>query len=107
MTPQGDKAVEENSATHGTIQYKLATYQSDFKRYDREFIVESGASLTLGQQNTGDFTVNLTSNGMAESTQEATAHVNDLDVSVTMMLFEDSPAVPSFGFFMARNWLYL
>ena len=39
-------------------------------------------------------TVITTANGKAESTEEA---VNDLDVLVTVMLLEDSPAAPSLG----------
>ena len=38
-----------------------------------------------------------TANGKAGSTEEATVYVNDLDVFVTMMLLEDSPAVLSPG----------
>ena len=36
-------------------------------------------------------------NGKAESTEEATVCVNDLDVSVKMVLLQDSPAVLSLG----------
>ena len=38
-----------------------------------------------------------TASGKAESTEEATVYVNDLDVVVTMMLLEDSPTVLSLG----------
>ena len=43
-------------------------------------------------------TVITTASGKAESTEETTVHVNDLDVIATMMLLEDSPAVTSFFF---------
>ena len=39
----------------------------------------------------------MSANGMAGSTEEATVYVNDVDVFVTMMLSEDSTAVPSLG----------
>ena len=42
-------------------------------------------------------TVIKTASGMAESTEEATGYVDDLDVFVTMMLLEDSAAVLSLG----------
>ena len=42
-------------------------------------------------------TVITTTSGKAESTQEATVYVNDLDVFAAIMLLEDSPAVLSLG----------
>ena len=48
-----------------------------------------------------------TANGRADSTEEATVDVNDLDVLVTMTLLEDSPAVVSLVFIMRRNGLLL
>ena len=81
------------------------------KQEDREFTVDSGASLhmlnknelTSGEKDTirrsNEPTVITTANGKAESTEEATVYVNDLDVFVTMMLLEDSPAVLSLGLF--------
>ena len=44
-------------------------------------------------------TVITTANGKAESTQEATVYVNDLDAFITMMLLEHLPAVLSLGLF--------
>ena len=41
----------------------------------------------------------MTANGKAESTEEATVYVDDFGVFVTLMLFEDSPAVLSLDFF--------
>ena len=42
-------------------------------------------------------TVITTTSGKAESTEEGTANVNDLDAFLTMMLLEGSPAVLSLG----------
>ena len=43
----------------------------------------------------------------AESTEEATVYVNDLDVFVTMMLREESPAVLSLVWiYYAKKWEY-
>ena len=48
-----------------------------------------------------------TANGKAELTEEATVYVHDMEVSVTMMLLEDSPAVLSLGLLMRRIGLLL
>ena len=45
-----------------------------------------------------ELTVIMTAGGTAESSEEPTVFVNDLDVFVTMMLLEDSPAV------LAKEW---
>ena len=53
-------------------------------------------------------TVITTANGKAESTEEATAYVNDLDVFLTMTMLEDSPPVLSLGFLckeMEYEWI--
>ena len=43
-------------------------------------------------------TVTTTDNSKAESTEEATVNVNSLDVFITLMLLEDSPAAQSLDF---------
>ena len=74
---------------------------------DREFTIDSGASLrmmskdvlALGEEATsrkfGDLPVIMTADGMAGSTEEATVYVSDLDVFAAVMLLEDLPAVLS------------
>ena len=42
-------------------------------------------------------TVTTTANGKAVSTEEAPVYVNNVDVFVTVMLLEDSPAASSLG----------
>ena len=71
------------------------------------FIVDSGAFLHMMSENeltsvgkdairrSHQPTVNTTANGNAESAEEATGHLNDVDVFVTVMLAEDSPGVLS------------
>ena len=44
-----------------------------------------------------ELTVTMTAVGEAESTEEITAHGNDLDVFVTVMQLDDSPAALSLG----------
>ena len=89
-----EKAVE--SLSHGNYE-------------NREFNVDSGASLqmmsknelTSGEKETirrsKEPTVITTARGAAESTEEATVYVNNLDVFVTMMHLKDSLAVLSLG----------
>ena len=49
------------------------------------------------RQSTEPAVVMTTASGEAESTEEPTVHVDDLDVFVSMMLLEDAPAVLSVG----------
>ena len=39
----------------------------------------------------------MTANGEVQTKEEATVHVNELDLFVTVMLLEETPAVPSLG----------
>ena len=52
-------------------------------------------------------TVITTASGKAESTEEATVYVYDLDVLVAMVLLEDSPAVLSLGLLCADVGYFL
>ena len=84
-----------------TTQEKFVKSRSDYEHENPEFIVDSGASLhmmsksalTSGEKDTigrsKEPTVTKSANGKAESTEEVTVYVNDLDVSVTMNLLED------------------
>ena len=93
-----------------TTQEKVVASRSASEQTDREFIVESGASLhmmsktdlTSGEKDTirrsKKPTVITTASGSRQSRRKkATVYVNDLDVFVTMRLLEDSPAVRSLG----------
>ena len=86
------------------VQTNIVVSRSDCHDEDREFLVDSGASLHMMSKNaltsetirkSEEPTVIMTANGKAKSTEEATVHVGDLDVFVTMMLFDDSFAVLS------------
>ena len=64
--------------------------------------------LTSGEKDTRrskETTAITTANGKAESTEEATVYINDLDVFVTMMLLEDSKQCYLFVFITRRNGL--
>ena len=75
----------------------------------REFVVESGASmhmvsrkdfnsaeLVTGRVSKSPTTV-VTANGDVLTKEEATVYVRELDLFLTVMLLEDTPAVLSLG----------
>ena len=75
-----------------TTQEKVVASLSDCEHEDREFIVDSGTSLSMiskleltcggkdAIRRSKEPTVITTANGRAESTEEETVYVNDLDV---------------------------
>ena len=87
-----------------TTREKVVASPSVCTHENRYFLVDSGASLHMmskkelisGEQDTIRRS-NTTASGKAVSTEEAKLYVNDLDVFVTMMLLENSPAVLSLG----------
>ena len=92
-----------------TTQEKNVASRSDCHNGNRYFTEDSGAflhmmsknALTSGEKETTrtskNLTVIMTANGTAGSTEEATVHDNNFNVLVTMMLLEDSLAVPFLG----------
>ena len=78
-----------------STQETVVASRSDSEHEDREFIVDSGASLHMMSQNeltsgendtvrrSKEPTVIATANGEAELTEEATENVHDMEVSVT------------------------
>ena len=98
-----------------TSQATVVACRSDCEQSDTSlwtsgaFHLMSKNELTFGEKDTirrsKQPTVNKTANGKAESTEEATLYVNDLDIFVTMMLLEDSPTVLSLRFILQRKEL--
>ena len=82
---------------------------STMKPEDREFVVDAGASvhmLSRKDLNSAELetvkvsespTTVVTANGKVQTEEEATVYVRDLDLFVTVMLLEDTPAVLSIG----------
>ena len=75
---------------------------------EREFVVDSGASMHMMSRkdlNSAELkTVEVfenqtvvTANGEVQTKEEATEYVKELDLFVTVMLLEDTPAVLSLG----------
>ena len=85
---------------------------SSLKPEEREFVVDSGASMHMSSKkdlNSGDLetvttsrspTTVITANGEVQTHEEATVYVKELDIFLTMKVLEDSPAV-----FIARKAL--
>ena len=74
---------------------------------EREFLVDSGASMHMVSKrdlNSADLetvrtskspTTVMTANGEVQTTEEATVYVKELDLVVTVMLLEETPAILS------------
>ena len=79
------------------------------KPEEREFVVDSGASMHMLSRkglNSAQLetirvsrnpTTILTVNGEVQTNEEATVYVHDLDLFVTAQILEDTPAVLSLG----------
>ena len=82
---------------------------STIKPEEREFVVDSGASMHMvsrKDQNSAELetarvskspTTVVTANGEVLTKEEARVYVKELDLFVTVMLLEDTPAVLSLG----------
>ena len=82
---------------------------SRIKPEERDFVVDSGASmhmLSKKDPNSAELetvkvsenpTTVVTANGEVQTKEEATVYVKELDLFVTVMLLEDTPAVLSLG----------
>ena len=82
---------------------------SNLKLEEREFVVDSGVSMhmkskkDLNSAEMGIFTKSccptavITANGEVQTDEEATVYVKELDIFLTMKVFEDTPAVSSLG----------
>ena len=79
------------------------------KPEEREFVVDSGASMHMIRKkdlNSAELetvttsrspTTVITANGEVQTHEEATVHVKELDICLTMKVLEDTPAVSSLG----------
>ena len=79
------------------------------KLEEKEFVVDSGANMHMVSKNdlnsaelenkriSRNPTTVMTANGEVQTRDEATVYVNELDLFVTVMLLEETPAVLSLG----------
>ena len=84
---------------------------------EREFVVASGASMHLVSKRDLNFveletmrtsrspTTVMTANGEVQTREEATVYVKELDLFVTVMFLEETPAVLSLGA-LRESWVY-
>ena len=90
-------------------QSYLLLAPSGIKPEERDFVVDSGASMHMLSRkdlNSAEWeivkvsenpTTVVTANGEVQTKEEATVYVKELDLFVTVMLLEDTPAVLSLG----------
>ena len=92
---------------------------STLKPEEREFVVESGASMHMiskNDMNSAEMdtlttscspTMAITANGEVQTHEEATVYVKEFDVFLTMKVLEDMPAVLSLGKLCDENGDFL
>ena len=88
---------------------------SNLKLEEREFVVDSGASMHMISKkdvNSDEMdtltkscspTIVITANGEVQTHEEATVYVKDLDLFLTMKVLEETPAVSSLGKLFDEN----
>ena len=70
---------------------------SNLKLEEREFVVDSVASMPIFLTKSCSPTKVITANGEVQTHEEATVYVKELDIFLTMKVLEDTPAVLSLG----------
>ena len=105
------KLKEKNKATFFSPSENRCLLASNLTLEEREFVVDSGASMHMISKkdlNSAEMdtlttsrspTTVLTANGEVQTHEEATVYVKELDMFLTMKVFEDTPAVLSLGKF--------
>ena len=103
------KLKEQERATFFSLSENRCLPASNLKPEEREFVVDSGASMhmirkkdlsdaeidTLTKSRTP--TIVITSNGEVQTHEEATVYVKELDIFLTVKVLENTPAVLSLG----------
>ena len=103
------KLKEHERATYFSLSENRCLPASNLKPEEREFVVDSGASMLLISKK--DFsdaemdtltkscspTIVTTANGEVQTHEEATVYVKELDIFLTMKVHENTPAVLSLG----------
>ena len=103
------KPEEKNKATFFSLSENRCLPASTLKPEEREFVVDSGASMhMINKKDLNDaeldtltkscsHTTVITANGEVQTHEEATVYVKELDIFLTMKVLEDTPAVLSLG----------
>ena len=100
---------EKNKATFFSPSENRCLPASTLKPEEREIVVDSGALMRMISKkylNDAEMdtltkscspTIVITANGEVQTHEEATVYVKELDIFLTMKVFEDTPAVLSLG----------
>ena len=100
---------EHERATFFSPSEKRCLPASSLKPEEREFVVDSGASMHMvSKKDLSDAEMNtltkscsptivITANGEVQTHEEATVYVKELDIFLTMKVLENTPAVLSLG----------
>ena len=103
------KLKEHERATFFSPSENRCLPASNLKTEEREFVVDSGASMhMISKKDFSDAemdtltkscspTIVITANGEVQTHEEATVYVNELDTFLTMKVLENTPAVLSLG----------
>ena len=103
------KLKEHERATLFSLSENRCLPASNLKPEEREFVVDSGASMhMISKKDLSDAemdtltkscspTIVITANGEVQTHEEATVYVKELDIFLTMKVLENTPAVLSLG----------
>ena len=103
------KLKEKNKAAFFSPSENRCLPASNLKPEEREFVVDSGASMNMISRkdlNSAEMdtltkscspTIVITANGEVQTHEEVTVCVKELDIFLTMKVFENTPAVLSLG----------
>ena len=113
------KLKEKNKATFHSLSAVWSLPEpSSMKPKEREFVVDSGASMHMQSRidlNSTELenvrvsrnpTTAITAKGEVQTNEEATVYVYDLDLSVTVQILEDTIAVLSLGKLCCEDYRY-
>ena len=109
------KLKEKNKGAFFSPSENRCLPASTLKPEEREFVVDSGASMHMISKkdlNSAEMdtltkscspTIVITANGEVQTHEEATVYVKELDIFLTMKVLENTPAVLSLGKLCAEN----
>ena len=103
------KLKEKNRATFFSLSENRCLLASTLKLEEREFVVDSGASMhMIGEKDLNDAemdtltkscgpTIVINANGEVQTHDEATVYVKELDIFLTKKVLENTQALLSLG----------
>ena len=113
------KLKEHEKAAFFSSPENRCLHVSTLKPEEREFVVDSGASMHMISKNdlsdvemdtltkSCSPTIVITANGEVQTHEEATVYVKEFDIFLTMKVFDNMPAVLSLGKYCAEKRVFL